>query len=303
MSDCPHIHIQDSGLQAFRDIIREETDGGRDIVRFLKGAANREYSNYEPHHELKAAEILAKYGFEEAAELVRRHKSSRPRRSASSGGSRVPLDSVPNQAGGPNPDPAIDPGLNEFVQFIRDETDNGRTIVRNLIHAMETHEDPYKPHHNLAAAKQLIDNGFPITGDLICYPDCTHHTAPADGAAVSGSSAHPERSGAESKDEEEFVPDPGWVETLHEIKRMEDEGIIPVVEYDPFNPNSRMTGTEEQIAPYAAEEAAKFRAELDLQAERRAKWPEIEERRRKKLAQIYPSHSDDTPSDSDPPDP
>ena len=69
---------------------------------------------------------------------------------------------------------------------------------------------------------------------------------------------------------------------------MEDEGIIPVVEYDPFNPKSRMTGTKEQIAPYADEVAAKFRAELDLQAERRAKWPEIEERRRKKLAQIYP---------------
>ena len=81
---------------------------------------------------------------------------------------------------------------------------------------------------------------------------------------------------------------------------MEDEGIIPVVEYDPFNPKSRMTGTEEQIAPYAAEEAAKFRAELDLQAERRANWPKIEERRRKKLAQIYPSHSED--ESGDPPD-
>ena len=168
MPDCPHTHIQDSGLQAFREIIREETDGGRDIVRFLKGAVNREYSNYEPHHELKAAEILAKYGFEEAAQLVRQHKASRPRR-PSSNGSRVPLDSVPNQAGDPNPETPIDPGLNEFVQFIRDETDNGRTIVRNLIHAMETHEDPYKPHHNLEAAKQLIDNGFPLTDALICH--------------------------------------------------------------------------------------------------------------------------------------
>ena len=66
MTDCPHIHIQDSGLQAFREIIREETDGGRDIVRFLKGAMNREYSNYEPHHELEAAKTLVKYGSKEA---------------------------------------------------------------------------------------------------------------------------------------------------------------------------------------------------------------------------------------------
>ena len=83
MSDCPHKHIQDSGLQAFREIIREETDGGRDIARFLMGAANREYSNYEPHHELKAAEILAKYGFEGADDLVRQPGESKPRQSSS----------------------------------------------------------------------------------------------------------------------------------------------------------------------------------------------------------------------------
>ena len=284
MSDCPHIHIQDSGLQAFKDIILEETDGGRDIVRFLKGAANREYSNYEPHHELKAAEILAKYGFKEAAELVRQHKSSRPRRSASGGGSRVPLDSVPNQAGGPNPDPAIDPGLNEFVQFIRDETDNGRTIVRNLIHAMETHEDPYKPHHNLAAAKQLIDNGFPLTDALICTPDCSHHAVEK---AVTPSDTT----------EKETVPDPKWIATVAEIKRMEDEGEIPAVEFDPFKPMYNWA-PKEVVMPYADEVADKFRAELDLQAERRAKWPEIEERRRKKLAQIYPSHSDGDPPET-----
>ena len=290
MPDCPHIHIQDSGLQAFKDIIREETDGGRDIVRFLKGAANREYSNYEPHHELKAAEILAKYGFKEAAEMVRQHKASRPRKSSSGGGSRVPLDSVPNQAGGPNPDPAIDPGLNEFVQFIRDETDNGRTIVRNLIHAMETHEHPYKPHHNLEAAKQLIDNGFPLTDALICHPDCPHHS-------VEKANTPPEASDTDST-EKETVPDPKWLAAIAEVKRMEDEGEIPTVEFDPFNPKSPMTGTDEEIAPYAAEVAAAFRAELELQDERRAMWPEIEERRRKKLAQIYPSHSDGDPPDT-----
>ena len=292
MPDCPHIHIQDSGLQAFKDIILEETDGGRDIVRFLKGAANREYSNYQPHHELKAAEILAKYGFKEAAELVRQHKASRPRRSSSGGGSRVPLDSVPNQAGGPNPDPAIDPGLNEFVQFIRDETDNGRTIVRNLIHAMETHEDPYKPHHNLEAAKQLIDNGFPLTDALICPPNCPHHSveeahAPSDTPDDTDST------------QEETVPDPKWLETLEEIQRMKDEGILTP---DPNAPEVDMSAymkwTDEEIAPYAAEVAAAFRAELELQAERQAMWPEIEERRRKKLAQTYPSHSDGDPPDT-----
>ena len=131
-----------------------------------------------------------------------------------------------------------------MARFIREETGNGLSIVRTLIHTMEAREDPYKPHHNLEAAKQLTDNGFPPTGDLLCAPDCSHH-APAHPEPIEGD-------GTSDSTNEEFVPDPGWVETLHEIKRMEDEGIIPVVEYDPFNPKSRMTGTEEQIAPYAA---------------------------------------------------
>ena len=45
--------------------------------------------------------------------------------------------------------------------------------------------------------------------------------------------------------------------------------------------------------------AAKFEADIKLRLERQKQWPEIEERRRKKLAQIYPSHSED----DKPPDP
>ena len=48
------------------------------------------------------------------------------------------------------------------------------------------------------------------------------------------------------------------------------------------------------------EEAAKFEEEIKLRIERQKAWPAIEERRRKKLAQIYPSHSED--EDSEPPD-
>ena len=35
MEYCPHTHEPDKGLQAFRDIIREETNGGRDITQFF----------------------------------------------------------------------------------------------------------------------------------------------------------------------------------------------------------------------------------------------------------------------------
>ena len=151
--------------------------------------------------------------------------------------------------------------------------------------------DPYKPNHNLDAAKQLTDNGFPVTGDLLCATECTHH-APARPDTVEGD-------GASDSTEGETDPDPAWLETLQEIKRMEDEGQIDKVDYDPFKPVYDWA-PKEAVMPYADEVADAFRAELDLRAERRANWPEIEERRRKKHAEIYPSHSDD--DTEDPPD-
>ena len=282
MPDCPHIHAQDSGLQAFRAFIREETDDGRDIVRFLKGAMNREYSNYKPHHEIEAAKILASYGYEEAVEIVRQHNESGPKRSSPDNGP-ASRNLIPKNA--EDRDPAID----NFRDLIREETDNGLTIVRSLVHTMRTRERPYLPNHNLDAARQLTDYGFPVTGDLLCSDECTHHTVEKADAP----SEEP------ADDSEETAPDPAWLETLREIKRMEDEGQIDKVDYDPFKPVYDWA-PKEAVLPYADEVAAEFRAELDLRAERRANWPEIEERRRNKHAEIYPSHSDD--DTEDPPD-
>ena len=42
MTDCPHEHQPDTGFQDFRNIIREETDGGRDLVRFFTNAMSDE---------------------------------------------------------------------------------------------------------------------------------------------------------------------------------------------------------------------------------------------------------------------
>ena len=38
MTDRPQVHEEDTGAQTFRDIIREETNGGRDLVRFYLNA-------------------------------------------------------------------------------------------------------------------------------------------------------------------------------------------------------------------------------------------------------------------------
>ena len=286
MPDCPHIHIQDSGLQAFKDIILEETDGGRDIARFLKGAMEGEFSNFEPQHRLKAAEILVDCGSEEAAEYVRANKTPKRRRSTT-----VLRDPAQSEIEGER-DPITDPFKDEIARAIREETNNGLSIVRNLIQIMETHEDPYKPHHNLAAAKQLIERGFPLTDALNCAPDCSHH-------AVEKAVTSADTTDDTDSIEKETVPDPKWLEAVAEVQRMKDEGILtPDPNAPKIDHSIYMTGTEEEIAPYADEVSAAFRAELDLQAERQAVWPEIEERRRKKLAQTYPSHSDGDPPDT-----
>ena len=286
MPDCPHIHIQDSGLQAFKDIILEETDGGRDIARFLKGAMEGEFSNFEPQHRLKAAEILVDCGSEEAAEYVRANKTPKRRRSTT-----VLRDPAQSEIEGER-DPITDPFKDEIARAIREETNNGLSIVRNLIQIMETHEDPYKPHHNLAAAKQLIERGFPLTDALNCAPDCSHH-------AVEKAVTSADTTDDTDSIEKETVPDPKWLEAVAEVQRMKDEGILtPDPNAPKIDHSIYMTGTEEEIAPYADEVSAAFRAELDLQAERQAMWPEIEERRRKKLAQTYPSHSEGDPPDT-----
>ena len=289
MPDCPHIPVQDSGLQAFRQFIREETDGGQTIGRFLIDAMEGRLPDFKGNHRLEAARMLTDYGSEVAEEYIRNHSApKRPRPTAAQGS---PVKAEPEGR-----DPIIDPLKDEMARFIREETNNGRTIVRNLIEIMEARERLFMPNHNLDAARQLTDYGFPVTGDLLCPSKCTHHDS-SPSSRHSGEGRNPE--GQDGSNERESDPDPAWIETLQEIKRMEDEGEIDKVDYDPFKPVYDWA-PKEAVMPYADEVAAAFRAELDLRAERRAGWPEIEERRQKKLAEIYPSHSDDDPEN--PPD-
>ena len=100
----------------------------------------------------------------------------------------------------------------------------------------------------------------------------------------------------------------GFAESIAEINRMSEENGLPL--FDPANPpkSDRPINISRPSKKWVAnnidivrEEAAKFKEELDLRIERQKAWPAIEERRRKKLEQIYPSHSDD--DDGKPPDP
>ena len=204
------------------------------------------------------------------------HDSLGPPPSAETPGTRSPLST--NHSSLSTIDSSIHSIIRDHVVAI---TNDGDTLIDVLMDIAWPDDESVKPFHRNRASQTLMDRAAGTS------------YAPTLAAIIHD--MHDTPDSIYDSTEKEFVPDPGWIETLHEIKRMEDEGEIDVVEFDPFNPKIRITGTEEEVRPYADEVAAKFRAELELQAERRKKWPESEEYRRKKLAQIYPSHSEDQP--------
>ena len=96
-----------------------------------------------------------------------------------------------------------------------------------------------------------------------------------------------------------YIDPEALAEVRAEIQRMKDEGILTP---DPNAPKIDISmyrmPKDFDATPYAKEAAAKFWADVELRLERQKQWPAIEERRRKKLAQIYPSHSENEPPDT-----
>ena len=173
--DCPHDHVKDLGIEELRELVKNQTDDGLKIVKFLVKAMEGDLPNYEPHHELEAAKILSNLGSDEAAEYVRSYGARRKR--ASTKGERTSAKNLAADYGQSDPYLVIEPVISDIARFIRKETSSGKTIVRRLIQIMETHEDPYKPHHNLAAAKELLNRGWSMPNAVECSWLCVHHVS------------------------------------------------------------------------------------------------------------------------------
>ena len=302
----------------FANAVLAETDGAREIIYMLQDIAQGVRENATTNDRMKASGILMDRGLGKCPKQAPATgsqtsnpnpappKDDKPKAKKQPESPRLvtQLDRSLHDSLGPPPSAqpegntatspeSFDPYSIQYSiqQHILEITDGCRTLMTVLTDIYRAPDDDLnvKESHRVKAGQMLIDRLMgtnpALVQNLVC-PDCrrkwTNHT---DSSDHSGHSRD-----ADSTDEE-TVPDPKWLETLAEIKRMEDEGEIPTVEFDPFKPMYKWA-TDEEVRPYAAESAAAFRAELELQAERRAMWPEIEERRRKKLAQIYPSHTD-----------
>ena len=190
-----------------------------------------------------------------------------------------------------SPDP-FDPSYiqSSIQKYILEITDNGRTIRTALIGiAFAGPENPaVTPYHRNRAATLLLDR---ILG-----------TNPA--LALSRVEARPEHGPAPDAAERDRVEDlrsdeERWAKIEADLKQMEEAGILtPDPDAPPIDISMYRMPKDFDSTAYEEEEAAAFKAEIELRVERQKQWPEIEERRRKKLAQIYPSHTDGGPPDT-----
>ena len=220
------------------------------------------------------------------------------------------------------PDP-FDPNSIHFTiqQHILAITNNGQMLRDILLEIARSEDNPrITPYHRRRATIILIDRSLgtdptpvlravqerPEPGqsdsDYPDYPPGYVFDPTKDCIYCSQSLNMPEGHEGEHRFDHE-----GFAESVAEVNRMMEEKGLPL--FDPANPpkSDRPINTSGPSREWVAantdlvrKEAAEFWAKLELQEERRKQWPEIEERRRKKLAQIYPSHSED---DGDPPDP
>ena len=128
-----------------QEIVREETGDGRLIVRFLVSAMEGGLEGSKPCHRLNAARQLLDLGFTEAQAFIDGSPRPSPRRRAS-----------------PAPSPERD--LRSVLRkIVREETDDGREAVRFLVEVMQGSLEGFKPHHRLAAARELLHRGFDDT--------------------------------------------------------------------------------------------------------------------------------------------
>ena len=194
--------------------------------------------------------------------------------------------------------------------FIIEITNDGDTLIDVLMDiAYADPEDPkVKPFHRKYADRILMDRAFGtdpthVLGAVQARPEpsqsVSHHPDYPPGYIPDPTKdciyCSPTLNMPEGHEGEHRFDQEAWDETIAELKRLEDEGILtPDPDYVPREDLPSYLPPEDWVPnpDEVRKEVAEFRAKLELQAERRKQWPEIEERRRKKLAQIYPSHSE-----------
>ena len=198
-----------------------------------------------------------------------------------------------------NPDPldpySIQTSIQEYILTI---TNNGQTLRDAMLEIARAKDDPgVKTSHRRRASTLLLERALGTDPNAVrnaVCPECRRKWS-----THPGSPAHTESHPGKAPGRRMSKVDPeALAKARAEIQRMKDEGILtPIPNSKKIDISAYLPPQDFDLSPYAKEEAAKFWANIELGLERQKQWPEIEERRRKKLEQIYPSHSDGDPPD------
>ena len=136
-------------------IVAEETGDGRRIVKFLVQVAEGELDSegFQPCHRMDSAKELVKIGLTEFSDYIQANSTPRkPRAKRTS-----------------SPDADISPEIAEareqLAEYARELTQDGRTVIKMYAEVMEgdRNDEGFKPHHRIAAARELIKRGFDET--------------------------------------------------------------------------------------------------------------------------------------------
>ena len=169
--------------ESVQRIVLDETQGGRRIVRSVVTIMEGDAPGSTPWHQLEAAKLLLKLGFEDArTTLGSIHKQGRKDAPASQ---EPPLPLGEGWGEGDSQQSHINPEqvkLNKkLVRHIRVDTGDGTTMVKFLIDVVEGNEPDARVRDRIEAAKVLLhlcfDNPAQPDPEFMmyyapCHPDC-----------------------------------------------------------------------------------------------------------------------------------
>ena len=143
-------------------IIKLRTDSGGDIVDFLVDVMQDQYEDFRICHRLQAARLLTTYGNEDAPDFIAENTlESSPRRDRPNSKRQTKFDT-------------------ELARLIREDTDDGRSIARFLVNVMVGELRSFRPHHRMAAARELLNRGFGKSARTDPEPERPARTEPIE---------------------------------------------------------------------------------------------------------------------------
>ena len=159
------------------DIIAQETQDGRLIVRFLLSAMHGDLPDFQPCHRIDAARLLVKLGFDQAQAAIDRANARDAQRARQRDSRAQPKTQWLFESESESQShSAANHVRAQLAQIVREETDDGRAAVRFLIDAMQGEFPDFKPCHRLSAAKELLQRGFDYLPNDADAPD-SHESA------------------------------------------------------------------------------------------------------------------------------